>query len=406
MTLVRMSEINANREQLNGFIRFIFVVLVISLMAGFALAWWISLMIYSPLNHFLGRLRAETLPVSPDGVAQKTEDTSEKIISRIDVLSRQYHNNDILAYLEDKSEDSRVPEELKVEKGVDHEIFILVQNEENLLQDGIQDIFCRKLRDNFESLRISGYYDRRNKWFLVTARENDRAAVLYDEKFGNTVWEMVRSDMRLADCYIVLSKVIRENAELIPEFRQTLIGTKHFLFDQEQRVLTDRDYSFMKEGDIPEAITKDYYESIRRADLSDAKQNIPFLINVLGAYRSDDAIKNMVRICLNVEQSALNKEMTPKQKQERTMDHYIKISGLASREELVNYLENITEDACLENKVYMERTSRLDILSAVQYIKEHFTDQDISVDKVSAEYGISVSYFSKTFNENVGMTFP
>ena len=88
------------------------------------------------------------------------------------------------------------------------------------------------------------------------------------------------------------------------------------------------------------------------------------------------------------------------------MDHYIKISGLASREELVNYLENISEDACLENKVYMERTSRLDILSAVQYIKEHFTDQDISVDKVSAEYGISVSYFSKTFNENVGMTFP
>lgn len=406
LTLVRMSEINANREQLNGFIRFIFVVLVISLMAGVALAWWISLMIYSPLNHFLGRLRAETLPVSPDGVAQKTEDTSEKIISRIDVLSRQYHNNDILAYLEDKSEDSRVPEELKVEKGVDHEIFILVQNEENLLQDGIQDIFCRKLRDNFESLRISGYYDRRNKWFLVTARENDRAAVLYDEKFGNTVWEMVRSDMRLADCYIVLSKVIRENTELIPEFRQTLIGTKHFLFDLEQRVLTSRDYSFMKEGDIPEAITKDYYESIRRADLSVAKQNIPFLISVLGAYRSDDAIKNMVRICLNVEQSALNKEMTPKLKQERTMDHYIKLSELASREELVNYLENITEDACLENKVYMERTSRLDILSAVQYIKEHFTDQDISVDKVSAEYGISVSYFSKTFNENVGMTFP
>ena len=87
-------------------------------------------MIYSPLNRFLGRLRVETLPVHLEGVTQKTDDTSEKIISRIDVLSRQYHNNHILAYLEEKSENDRVPEELRVEKGKNHEAFVLVQSME------------------------------------------------------------------------------------------------------------------------------------------------------------------------------------------------------------------------------------------------------------------------------------
>lgn len=406
LTLVRLSGINANRDQLNEFIRFVFIVLVISLMIGFVMAWWISLMIYSPLNRFLGRLRVETLPVHLEGVTQKTDDTSEKIISRIDVLSRQYHNNHILAYLEEKSEDKGVPEELQIETGKNHEAFVLVQSMEKQIREDIPEAFRKEMEKCFATFQTAEYYDCRNKWFLVTVREADSNRVLYDEQLGTLIWKMMHKDSHFADLHVVISRVMNQSEELIAEFQQTLIGTKHFLFDPEQRVLTSRDFSFMQTGDVPDEITKNYYDKIKRADLDGAKKNIPFLIGVLGAYRSRDAIRNMARICLNVEQCALNKEMTMKQKQEHTMDHYIKLSELASREELVNYLENITEDACLENKVYMERSSRLDILAAIQYIREHFTDKDISVDRVSEEFGISVSYFSKTFNENVGMTFP
>ncbi len=406
LTLVRLSGIDASREQLNEFIRFVFIVLVISLMIGFAMAWWISLMIYSPLNRFLGRLRVETLPVHLEGVTQKTDDTSEKIISRIDVLSRQYHNNHILAYLEEKSEDDRVPEELRVEKGKNHEAFVLVQSMEKQIREDIPEAFRKEMGKRFATFQTAVYYDCRNKWFLVTVKEADSNRVLYDEQLGTLIWKMMHKDSRFADLHVVISRVMDNSGDLMTEFQQVLIGTKHFLFDPEQRVLTSRDFSFMQTGDVPDEITKNYYNKIKKADLDGAKQNIPFLIGVLGAYRSRDAIRNMAHICLNVEQCALNKEMTMKQRQEHTMDHYIKLSELTSREELVNYLENITEDACLENKVYMERSSRLDILTAIQYIREHFTDKDISVDRVSEEFGISGSYFSKTFNENVGMTFP
>ena len=46
------------------------------------------------------------------------------------------------------------------------------------------------------------------------------------------------------------------------------------------------------------------------------------------------------------------------------------------------------------------------MLDAVSYIQEHYRDADISVEQVAEKYRISVSYFSKLFNEYVGVTFP
>ena len=71
-----------------------------------------------------------------------------------------------------------------------------------------------------------------------------------------------------------------------------------------------------------------------------------------------------------------------------------------------SYLEQLIVKVCLENSVYQEKTIRMNMLDAVSYIQEHYRDADISVEQVAEKYRISVSYFSKLFNEYVGVTFP
>lgn len=46
------------------------------------------------------------------------------------------------------------------------------------------------------------------------------------------------------------------------------------------------------------------------------------------------------------------------------------------------------------------------MLDAVEYIRAHYRDDSICVDQVAEQFHMSVSYFSKLFNEYVGMTFP
>lgn len=48
----------------------------------------------------------------------------------------------------------------------------------------------------------------------------------------------------------------------------------------------------------------------------------------------------------------------------------------------------------------------MNMLDAVEYIQEHYRDEDICVEQVAERFHMSVSYFSKLFNEYAGMTFP
>lgn len=53
-----------------------------------------------------------------------------------------------------------------------------------------------------------------------------------------------------------------------------------------------------------------------------------------------------------------------------------------------------------------EKNLRIQVVDSLDYIQQNYKNPDICVDKVAEKFHISVSYYSKLFNEFVGMTFP
>ena len=80
-----------------------------------------------------------------------------------------------------------------------------------------------------------------------------------------------------------------------------------------------------------------------------------------------------------------------------------KIAG--SVEETMHYLEKLFAAALSErDKVSSNRYGSL-IDMAKQYLKEHFESNEISLNTVSAEVGVSSSYFSSIFKQETGQSF-
>ena len=80
-----------------------------------------------------------------------------------------------------------------------------------------------------------------------------------------------------------------------------------------------------------------------------------------------------------------------------------KIAG--SVEETMHYLEKLFAAALSErDKVSSNRYGSL-IDMAKQYLKEHFESNEISLNTVSAEVGVSSSFFSSIFKQETGQSF-
>ena len=61
---------------------------------------------------------------------------------------------------------------------------------------------------------------------------------------------------------------------------------------------------------------------------------------------------------------------------------------------------------CAELEGIRVKSMRMKILDSMAYIQDHYMDSEIGVEQVADYFHLSVSYYSRLFNESAGMTFP
>ena len=86
-------------------------------------------------------------------------------------------------------------------------------------------------------------------------------------------------------------------------------------------------------------------------------------------------------------------------------DVYGQVLQMESAEVLDRWLRRVC--ANLQNDVVNERqdSTKLFVKNAEEYVKEHFADQDLSVDEVCRKLNVSAAYFSTIFKKETGKTF-
>ena len=90
---------------------------------------------------------------------------------------------------------------------------------------------------------------------------------------------------------------------------------------------------------------------------------------------------------------------------ESSQDVYTKVLQLESAEALGNWLLRICRN--LQKTVTYERqdSTKVFVQNAVEYVKEHYADQDLGVDVICKKLNVSSAYFSTIFKKETGKTF-
>lgn len=389
-----------------------FLSVLLSLFTALLLAIFLANKLYNPLQDFFSRISSgpEILPGNDDYSKHQAEITSEKIISQIHMMSQQYHSDKVLGFLgEEQSDSTDIPSVLKLQDRGEHCILLLYWTDRHYLEENFPGHINSILEKYHSGCKISTFADNRSPWLLVLIKEplkigaladRERLLQMLDAESGQMA-EMTRTKI-----YFAVSSLICEEKDLRTNFRELQTLQKYHLLGQGRTGMTADMFENRKDSDIPKKFFEKFLDYIKKGKTEEAVAQIPLLTNDLSCYEIEKVLPALSDLCVQIEQCIFGCELAGKQRQENFLDHYVKITSLYDRSDLENYLKHLTEEICFENSVFQEKTLRMNMLEAVSYIQEHYRDEDICVELVSEQFHISVSYFSKLFNEYVGMTFP
>lgn len=265
------------------------------------------------------------------------------------------------------------------------------------------------LERNHSGCKISAFADTGSPWLLILLKEPVRSGSLSDWNKLQPLLEDECTQMAKVhgtQIFYAVSALISEEKDLRPNFQELQMLLKYHLLGQSRKGMTSEIFDDRKKLDIPKKIYDDFLDRIKKGKTEEAIAQLPLLLDELSSYNIKKVLLSLSELCVQIEQCIFSCELTGKQRQENYLDHYIKITSLYDRSDLENYLKHLTEEICFENSVFQEKTLRMNMLDAVEYIQEHYRDEDICVEQVAERFHMSVSYFSKLFNEYAGMTFP
>lgn len=168
--LINVSGISTTlREALGVSMLGVLFVILISSIAALFLAYFVSY----PLRSFIKSLVANT-DLQADNIgdnANLTKLTSERIISEISNISRQFNSDKVLSYFEDAPAKTTPPTELQIEGSEDRLVIVYVGSTEGKVSFDNQERLLEKLRSYFgESLNIQAFTEQNSPYSIITLK--------------------------------------------------------------------------------------------------------------------------------------------------------------------------------------------------------------------------------------------
>lgn len=399
------------REHISEMRKTVYLSIFICFFAVLALSWQLARFLYIPLKNFFIRLNTNASLVKVDDSYSKkqTEISSEKILSQINVMSQQYHTDKVLRYLENAAGSEEIPPVLRLTDRNEQCLLLLFWTDSASINDALPEEVHRRLSQTLSGCKVSLFADARNPWFLILVKENRQTGRLKDiSRFFRELLALNKSLRQEtgAALYCAVSDLLQTEEHLSESFEDLLFYTKYQLLGTCSPVMGKEICPPHSEADIPRKLYDELLEDVRRGREQSAIERIPALLDRLGDYEIRRGLLFLAEMCAQMKQCAGGTEWTGRQKLEGYLDHYIKITSMYNRAELENYLRQLIQEVCLENRIFSEKAFRLNMLDAIAFISDHYRDSNMSVELVAEQFHISVSYFSKLFNEYVGMTFP
>lgn len=408
--LIDVGDINSTlSEVLKVSLISVLAIIIISTFVAILLAHFI----FYPLRSFIKSLVANT-DLQMDNIDDNehiTRLTSERIISEISTISRQFHSDKVLSYLEDAPSDSTPPRFLRINQTSEWIILLFVGSKTGKVSlEQQQELSCNLTVALGESITVRAFADENSPYSVIVVKGSKTAELrflIYTENVKEYINNSIdEGNSSKGPIYVFYSEVLNREEQLQQTFKQLKTISKYILFEECDITNSVENFTSKLDEEIPKKEFQPILAAVKKADDFEAKRLMADLLKDIKQYEIKRIFHALSLFASELDDIQNQLTAGSYKSQEAYLNHYIKMTSLINKKELQDYLSNIIEDVCLEVRTYSERSLRTNMIESIQYIREHYTDPGISVDQIAGSFHISTSYFSRMFNEICQSSFP
>ncbi|WP_136605143.1 AraC family transcriptional regulator [Paenibacillus dokdonensis] len=205
---------------------------------------------------------------------------------------------------------------------------------------------------------------------------------------------------------------VGSRGETIPELSQSLGTAREALayrFVDSRRIIYDYDTiqaQLKTPFRYPVKLERTLFESLKLNDKRGAKRIVDEWFNELRGYTVSD-----IRAALRQSAITIESELGTMVDFTRLISVYDRhslegvVSALPTLERIEAFYSELADFTIEQLKMKRHRESGVIVNQACEYIQSHYKNSGLSADSVAAVLNISVPYFSKLFNEAMGVSF-
>ena len=407
--LINISETNTTLQET---LTLALISLVVIILLCSLLAIVMTYFVYKPLKLFFSKLTSYTdvLEESKEYSNQLTQITSEKIISQVSNITRHFHTDKVLSYLDDEPSHSTPPSILRISERKENMVLVYAKSKIGVIsQEQYSTLFTKFKEALFDISSIEMFPEEKGNYcvyLLIDKNKKDSILCRRNELLSKLRKHLQTLKETDGSIYMIFSDLLEKEDKLQTSFRFVQNVAKYALFDGCEFICDSNDFLEKRNEDIPKKEFQPILDIVRKGDDVEAKRLTVTMLKQIEVYEIKKIFHALSYLATELE--AINSQVSSKTKkyQEIYMNHYIKLTNLINQKQLYDYLSNIIEDVCLEIKTAGEGSLRTNMIEAIQYINEHYQDPSISLEQVADLFYISTSYFSRMFNDICDMTFP
>ena len=287
-----------------------------------------------------------------------------------------------------------------VEMGKDTEN---ITEEEKLLRK----MYVRSLIEDYYG-DTPGIYvvDSGSAWLIILNNESEH--VIYDK--GEELCHYLKNNTEMEVC-LGVGNVYKDITRLRESYREAKDALKYRFVSQEEGVIYFRDiypyYDMENEAVLNDEILHEMGNDIRIGDRAKAGE---LLDTVLKNMKKSGGERRQIVIYAIQILAEIMKVLGELKLEDESSDLQLSslIEGIFTKnsfDEIQDYLQNAVSEACVLIGTKVSDKEK-DLLHKVKdYIGEHYTSEDISLNLIADTFYVNASYLSRVFKEKTGVTF-
>lgn len=410
---MRVQEVPTSQAQINQALRMILLATVLGFAVIAVIVWLLSGWMYRPLGaifrNILELAQAEEPAAQGKDELYLAANALEDVNQNMNLLKNQIRNNAVVRYLRQGRSDN----------GLDCKMFEFGKCTPNMFTVIVLRYYMEDWSRNEALLAYLREFPRQKTAdmgglhcyragqgeviFLAYEKNEGRERKNYKEEAEKLLRDL-KSLYNIRGC---IGSGRCSSIEKLPKaYRTAELLTEYHILSKEIQVIDQEDLKNKKQGSVQESEKDKILRFVKGDEEVELAECLHSLLKNLTAYHIREAQKYLKELIADVIRLSENIAGEKNEQYEMYLEDFLTNQIFIGQADIEEWLCQLF----LQVKAQLKdgrQTTAFQIMGDVgSYIEKNYWDCGLSVEAVAERYGLSVSYFSKLFNNYMGKTFP